>query len=103
MTKLLVAVSKQSKGSELRLYKLIRLHVLYKYRERNCCWRKKTRIRYHLAASNIEERVKAHLRKHYPGFKTYYTQTLGSSKVIDLEADRRLEFLFTLEKPEDDG
>lgn len=97
----LIRVSKKSKGAEKRLYKAVRLMLLYKYIAENQCWRKKTRARYQLAQYNMRRRV-VQLAIKIAGNYNYWTcETVGSRKAIDLIADRNLVFLINLSDYED--
>lgn len=92
----LFTISNLSTGKELRLFKAVRLHLLYSYRRRNCCWRKTTRLRYLRAEESMKDMIRKVLRNNWPGYDIWQCEILGSHKVIDLEANRYLKFLITL-------
>lgn len=97
----LIRVSKKSKGAEKRLYKAVRLMILYKYIAENQCWRKKTRVRYEVAQYNMKQRV-IRLAMKIAGNYSYWTcDAVGSRKAIDLIHDRNLSFLINLSNHED--
>lgn len=97
----LIRVSKKSKGAEKRLYKAVRLMILYKYIAENQCWRKKTRVRYEVAQYNMKQRV-IRLALKIAGNYSYWTcDAVGSRKAIDLIHDRNLSFLISLSNHED--
>lgn len=97
----LIRVSKKSKGAEKRLYKAVRLMILYKYIAENQCWRKKTRVRYEVAQHSMKQRV-IRLALKIAGNYSYWTcDAVGSRKAIDLIHDRNLSFLISLSNHED--
>ncbi|QBJ04401.1 hypothetical protein HYP84_gp130 [Shigella phage MK-13] len=97
----LIRVSKKSKGAEKRLYKAVRLMILYKYIAENQCWRKKTRVRYEVAQYNMKQRV-IRLALKIAGNYSYWTcDAVGSRKAIDLIHGRNLSFLISLSNHED--
>ncbi|AYC62389.1 hypothetical protein GECvBN6_gp102c [Salmonella phage GEC_vB_N6] len=97
----LIRVSKISKGAEKRLYKAVRLMILYKYTAENRCWRKKTRARYQLAQYNMRRHVVRLALKIAGNYKYWTCEAVGSRKAIDLINDRNLSFLINLSDYED--
>lgn len=97
----LIRVSKQSKGAEKRLYKAIRLMLLYKHIAENQCWRYKTRKRYLAAHSSMQQHTIRLAMKIAGNYKYWTCEAVGSRKVIDLTADRRLVFLINLSNNKD--
>ncbi|AYN55667.1 hypothetical protein [Dickeya phage Ds3CZ] len=97
----LIRVSKKSKGAEKRLYKAIRLMLLYNHKAKNHCWRQKTKERYMAAHYKMKSRV-VHLSMKIVGeFKWWDCEAVGSRKAIDLEYDRGLAFLINVSNYED--
>jgi hypothetical protein len=97
----LIRVSKKSKGAEKRLYKAVRLMILYKHKAENHCWREKTKERYMAAHYKMKSRV-VHLSMKIVGeFKWWDCEAVGSRKAIDLEYDRGLAFLINVSNYED--
>ncbi|QEA10235.1 hypothetical protein HNGLIVSP_CDS0193 [Escherichia phage 241] len=97
----LIRVSKKSKGAEKRLYKAVRLMILYKYTAENQCWRKKTRVRYQVAQYQMKQRVIRLAMKIAGNYKYWTCEAVGSRKAIDLVEDRNLSFLINLSDYED--
>lgn len=97
----LIRVSKQSKGAEKRLYKAVRLMLLYNYKAENQCWRKKTRVRYKDAQYSMKIRSIKLAMGIVGGFKYWTCEAVGSRKAIDLVLDRNLAFLISLSDNED--
>ncbi|ADQ55844.1 hypothetical protein [Salmonella phage S115] len=97
----LIRVSKKSKGAEKRLYKAVRLMILYKYKAENQCWRKKTRVRYQVAQYQMKLRVIRLAMKIAGNYKYWTCEAVGSRKAIDLVEDRNLSFLINLSNYED--
>ncbi len=97
----LIRVSKKSKGAEKRLYKAVRLMILYKYTAENQCWRKKTRVRYQVAQYQMKQRVIRLAMKIAGNYKYWTCEAVGSRKAIDLVEDRNLSFLINLSNYED--
>ena len=97
----LIKVNGSSKGAEKRLYKAIRLMLLYKYKADNACWRAKTSDRYMAAYRGMKVLVLRMAIKLCGKFSYWTCVALGSRKAIDLEANRRLSFLLTLSDKED--
>lgn len=99
----LFTVSNKSNGAEKRLFKLVRLWLLYGYRAKNSSWTKRQRNTWTHHENKVLELIRACIRKNWPGYTQWWCQVLGSHKFIDLEANRHLEWLITLEKKENDG
>lgn len=97
----LIRVSKISKGAEKRLYKAVRLMILYKYTAENQCWSKKTRVRYQVAQYQMKQRVIRLAMKIAGNYKYWTCEAVGSRKAIDLVEDRNLSFLINLSDYED--
>lgn len=97
----LIRVSKKSKGAEKRLYKAVRLMILYKYIAENQCWRKKTRVRYEVAQYSMKQRVIRQAMKIAGNYSYWTCDAVGSRKAIDLIYDRNLSFLISLSNHED--
>lgn len=97
----LVRVTKNSKGAEKRLYKAMRLMILYKHKADNHCWRGKTKTRYMEAYHAMRGRVIGLCFKVAGDFKYWRCEALGSRRSIDLELDRDLAFLLILSDNED--
>lgn len=97
----LIRVSKKSKGVEKRLYKAVRLMILYRHKAENHCWRQKTKERYMEAHYKMKHRVVCIAMKLLGGFKWWNCEAVGSRKAIDLEYDRDLAFLINVSNHED--
>lgn len=97
----LIRVSKKSKGAEKRLYKAVRMMILYKHKAENHCWRQKTKERYMDAHYKMKSRVVRLSTKIAGEFKWWGCEAVGSRKAIDLEYDRDLAFLINVSNYED--
>ena len=97
----LIRVSKKSKGAEKRLYKAVRLMILYRHKAENHCWRQKTKERYMAAHYKMKSRVVRLTMKIVGEFKWWNCEAVGSRQAIDLEADRDLAFLIHVSNHED--
>lgn len=97
----LIRVSKKSKGAEKRLYKSIRLMILYNHKAENHCWRQKTKERYMEAHHKMKNRVIRLAAQIVGEFKWWNCEALGSRKAIDLEYDRHLAFLINVSNQRD--
>lgn len=89
----LIRVSKVSKGAEKRLYKAVRLMVLYRHKAEKHCWRQKTKDRYMSAYHSMRLLVLKIVRGIVGNFKYWTCEAVGSRKAIDLEYDCNLAFL----------
>lgn len=83
-------------ANDRRLFEMIRLVILYDNTAKSNCWRKVTRERYRRAVDSMTELLRLNIRKHYPGFATWQVTPTGSTKFLDLQANRQLAFLITL-------
>lgn len=97
----LIRVSKNSKGAEKRLYKSVRLMILYKHKAENHCWRKKTNTRYMVAYYWMRQYVIRQIFTVVGVFKWWTYEAVGSRKAIDLEYDRGLAFLINVSDNQD--
>lgn len=97
----LIRVSKKSKGAEKRLYKSVRLMILYRHKAENHCWRKKTSARYMVAYHWMSLYVIRQIFSVVGGFKWWTCEAVGSRKAIDLEYDRDLAFLIHVSNHQD--
>lgn len=97
----LIRVSKKSKGAEKRLYKSIRLMILYKHKAENHCWRKRTSARYMVAYYWMRQYVIRQIFVVAGRFKWWTCEPVGSHKAIDLEYDRNLAFLVNVSDNQD--
>lgn len=94
----LFKLSNKSVGSQHRLFKMVRLYLLYNYIACNACWRKKTKERYALASKSMETLLRKHIGKHYEGYTHWWLEILGSKHANDLQTNNNLRYLITLEK-----
>lgn len=97
----MIRVSKKSKGAEKRLYKAVRLMILYSYKADNQCWRKKTRERYKKAWSGMRLLVMKMVIKLLGDYNYWTCEPVHSRSVTDLVADRNLAFLICVSNYED--
>lgn len=97
----LIRVTKKSKGAEKRLYKAVRLMILYLHKANNHCWRQKTKDRYMEAYHSMRSWVIRMCRNIAGEFRWWRCDAIGSRQAVDLEADRGLGFLLVLSDNED--
>lgn len=98
---LLFKISKASKGVDLRLYKAIRLSIIYKERSTNQ-WMKSSRERYKEAYESMREFIRKLICTHYPGYTHWYFEILGSNRWLDLLYHVNIKFLVSLETLSED-
>lgn len=99
---LLFRVSGQSVGAEKRLYKAIRLWLMYMHMAKHQGWTKKYKARMRDAQGSMALHLKKVIRNNWPGYTRWEVEILGSNRFLDLQKDRHLRFLVILEgKPED--
>lgn len=93
----LFRINKESTGAEKRLFKAVRLLILYGYNVKNHGWTRAYKVRMRKAEANMLNIVRACIRKNWPGYSHWECEILGSHKFIDLQANRNLKFLIILE------
>lgn len=89
-----LVINKDCTGFEKRLYKAVRLWLLYGYRFQACGWTRKYKVRHKEARDRMwfmaDKILFNHLGKSFSQFEVKVT---GSQRVLDLDMDRNLEFM----------
>lgn len=88
-----LVLNKKCNGFEGRLYRSIRLWLLYGYRASNCGWTKTYKVRHTKARDGMWFMTDKILLNHLGrSFSDFTVKVTGSTKVLDLDANRDLEF-----------
>lgn len=88
-----IVLDKKCTGFEGRLYRAIRLWLLYGYRVSSCGWTRTYKEKHRAARDNMWLMVDKILSKHVgKSFTRFTVKITGSIKILDLDANRNLEF-----------
>ncbi|WAK45381.1 hypothetical protein [Salmonella phage 3384-D8] len=98
---IMIRVSKKSKGAEKRLYKAIRLMIIYDHKADNHGWTKKYKERYRRAHCSMQQKAIKCIIKNWCSFDWWKIEAIGSRRFVDLEANRDQAFLVRISDNEE--